>query len=165
MRLRPLRAEDAPLMLEWMHDSNVTCHLCGNFAAKEEKDCLAFIESCADPSENWHLAIADENDAYMGTVSLKHIDPVKKEAEFAICTRSCAMGKGLSRYAMAEILRLGFEERGLRRIYWCVAPENARAVRFYDKSGYQRVPVSALNAQQWYTPEQQAHYLWYCVEQ
>lgn len=165
MRLRPLRPEDAPLMLEWMHDENVTYHLSGNFAAKQASDCIAFIAACADTAENWHLAIADEQDVYMGTVSLKHIDPEEKEAEFAISTRSCAMGKGISRAAMAEMLRLGFAERGLQRIYWCVAPENTRAVRFYDKNGYQRVAVQTLPAaRRWYTPEQQGHYLWYCAE-
>ncbi len=38
-----------------------------------------------------HLAIVDDNDIYMGTVSLKHI--TNQSAERAIILRSCALGK------------------------------------------------------------------------
>ncbi len=37
---------------------------------------------------------------------------------------------------MQAILQLGFSQLGLRRIYWCVAPQNVRACRFYAKQGY-----------------------------
>ena len=162
MKLRQLNLTDAPLMLEWMHDPSVVENLQANFAAKPLSECEGFIRSCADASENLHMAIADENDEYMGTVSLKHIRRDRKDGEFAITIRACAMGKGLSAYGMREIIRLGLEELGLRCVYWCVSPENARAVRFYDKNGYPRVPVETLEPIG-YTPEQLEHYIWYAV--
>lgn len=162
MRLRQLNLTDAPLMLEWMHDPGVVENLQANFTAKTLSDCEGFIRACADASENLHMAIADENDEYMGTVSLKHIRRDRKDGEFAITIRACAMGKGLSAYGMREIIRLGLEELGLRCVYWCVSPENARAVRFYDKNGYPRVPVETLEPIG-YTPEQLEHYIWYAV--
>lgn len=36
------------------------------------------------------------------------------------------MGKGYSKYAMAEILRKGKEQMGLTDIYWCVSRENIK---------------------------------------
>lgn len=163
MRLRTLEQRDAPLMLEWMHDRDVVEYLSAAFASKTEEDCARFIAASRDDPDNRNLAIADETDTYMGTVSLKHIDRQRKDAEFAISIRRCAMGKGLSKYAMAEILRVGFEELGLKRIYWCVCPENRRAVRFYDKCGYSRVSPETLDAGRWYTQDQIESYLWYCV--
>ena len=165
MTLRPLEQRDAPLMLEWMHDADVVRYLSAAFASKTEEDCRAFIAASQCDDQNWNLAIADDSDTYMGTVSLKHIDRQRGEAEFAISIRSCAMGRGLSRFAMAGIIEKGFEELGLKRIYWCVSPENKRAVRFYDKGGYPRISPRELNVGQWYTPEQISAYLWYCAEQ
>ena len=126
-------------MLEWMHDKSVVSHLGTDFSRKTLDDCLGFITASQQDAQNLHLAIADDNDTYMGTVSLKHIDKDAKNAEFAITIRACAMGKGFSAFGMDKILHLGIEELNLTDIYWCVSPKNERAVRFYDKHGYLRV--------------------------
>jgi len=136
-------------MLEWMHDEAVVRHLGANFAAKTIDDCKNFIAASGNPVENLHLAIADEEDTYMGTVSLKHLDRQQGTAEFAITVRACAMGKGYSHFGMDSILRKGIAEEQLKAIYWCVSPKNERAVRFYDKHGYTRttqIPHSILSA-------------------
>ena len=149
MKLRKLSLEDAPLMLEWMHDESVVAKLAANFAAKTIDDCRNFIAASQEDKENLHLAITDENDTYMGTVSLKHIDRAGGTAEFAITVRAGAMGKGFARFGMDSILKMGIGEMGLSAIYWCVSPKNERAVRFYDKHGYTRiteVPAEILSA-------------------
>ena len=160
MKLRKLQAEDAPFMLEWMHDDSVVHDLKTNFAVKTLEDCISFIKMAQDTKDNLHLAIVDDNDTYMGTVSLKHI--TKSSAEFGITIRKCAMGKGFSRYAMQHIIDKGFKHLGLQSIYWCVAPENHRAVRFYDKNKYGRC-LAPVEAQIFYTPEEITHYIWYAV--
>lgn len=144
MKLRKLCEKDAPLMLEWMHDANVVENLQANFQSKTIDDCYAFIRATWEDEKNLNLAIADNDDVYMGTVSLKHIDKKNSSAEFAIAIRAAAMGKGLSRDAMAEIIRIGLTELNLSQVYWCVSSHNARAVRFYDKNGYPRVPASHI---------------------
>lgn len=138
MKIRKLELRDAPLMLEWMHNEDVTKHLSANFAAKTLTDCENFITSGITDEKNLHLAVADDNDEYMGTVSLKHIDKKLGFAEFAVTVRACAMGKGFSKFGMKEILEYGIKTVGLKNIYWCVSSVNARAVRFYDKCGYLR---------------------------
>ena len=163
MRLRRLETKDAELMLEWMHDDDVIANLGTNFKEKQIEDCLRFIESSVNEEKDLHRAIVDENDEYMGTVSLKHIDKVNKTAEFAITIRSIAMGKGYSKYGMNEILRLGKDEVGLKEIFWCVSEKNIRAVRFYDKNGYSRVTNVPDNIKGCYTLEQQKDFLWYMV--
>lgn len=138
MYIRKLEIKDAPLMLEWMHNEDVTKHLSANFAAKTITDCENFILACSTDEKNIHLAVADDNDEYMGTVSLKHVDKTLGFAEFAITVRAVAMGKGFSKFGMAEILKHGIETLGLKNVYWCVSAVNTRAVRFYDKCGYSR---------------------------
>lgn len=162
MQLRKLEQKDAPLMLEWMHDPGVVQHMGANFAEKTVDDCKAFIAASRRSQEDLHLAIVDDTDTYMGTVSLKHIDPVRKDGEFAITVRACAMGKGYSRYAISEIIRIGLQEQGLDKVYWCVSPRNERAVRFYDKCGYPRVDKDRVYTGH-YTPEQADVFIWYAV--
>ena len=132
MKLRKLELKDAPLMLEWMHDKSVVEDLRTNFLSKTMEDCVNFIKYSWESKDNWNVAIADEEDVYMGTVSLKNIKGTS--AEFGITVRACAMGKGYSIWAMKEILRIAFEDYKLEQVYWCVSPDNKRAVRFYDKN-------------------------------
>lgn len=163
MNVRPLKMVDAPLMLEWMHDPDCVENLQGNFASKTICDCENFIASTETDQQNLHMAIVDDTDTYMGTVSLKHIDREKGSAEFAIAIRSCAMGKGISQYGMRKIIEIGLNELGLDMVFWCVSPVNKRAVRFYDKNGYKRVHYSEVPAQG-YTQEQIESFFWYVVQ-
>ena len=159
MKLRKLELRDAPYMLEWMHDADVVGHLSANFMEKTLDDCQRFIAYAQNSQEDLHLAVADQQDQYMGTVSLKHI--AGGEAEFAITGSRNAMGKGYAPFAMAAILKHGIEELGLSAIYWCVSRENKRAVRFYDKNGYcctDCIPETILNH---YTPERRSTFIWY----
>lgn len=159
MKLRPLESKDAPLMLEWMHDKSVVGHLSTNFAEKNLDDCNRFIDWSNHADTDLHLAIIDDQNEYMGTVSLKHIQ--NGSAEFAITIRACAMGKGYSSYGMQTILEKGIHELGLDAIYWCVSQRNARAVRFYDKNGYRRTDSVPNRFLQCYTPEQLDDFIWY----
>lgn len=161
MKLRKLELKDAPLMLEWMHDESVVENLQADFIEKTIEDCENFITVSITDKFNLHLAIVNDANTYMGTVSLKNIK--NKTAEFAIIIRKSAMGKGFSKYAMEEIIRIGLEELGLDNIYWFVSPKNKRALRFYDKNGYQRVDVSILKnvCGIRYNDTQNSYYIWY----
>lgn len=159
MKLRKLLPKDAPLMLEWMHDPDVVQHMRRDFASKTIEDCLQFIQAANNSEEDLHCAIVNDEDEYMGTVSLKHIED--GTAEFGITVRSCAMGKGYAQFGMQSIIEKGFSELGLHEIYWCVSPENGRALHFYDKQGFVR---GCCQEQCVYSPEEKQAYVWYCVQ-
>lgn len=139
MNIRKPIQKDAVYMLEWMHDEEVVRFMATDFGSKTLQDCEQFIQSCENDSHNLHRAIVSDDDEYMGTVSLKHIDAELGNAEFAITVRSTAMGKGYAWYGMTEILRIAFEELQLKCVYWCVSNENIRGCKFYDKHGFSRV--------------------------
>ena len=133
MYLRELEEKDAEYMLEWMHDKDVTENLSANFASKTIDDAMQFIINSKNDDNNIHFAIANDEDEYMGTVSLKHVNKEKATAEFAITVRKSAMHKGYSWYGMKKIIEKAFQEFNLESVYWCVSNLNTRAVRFYDK--------------------------------
>lgn len=135
--LRRLEAKDAPLMLEWMHDHDVVENLEADFSTKTIADALQFIEqSRREGGGELHLACVDDNDIYLGTVSLKHINRKNCNAEFAICFRRCAHGTGASSYATEEIQRIAFAEQGLEKLYLYLYSTNERANHFYQKEGF-----------------------------
>lgn len=137
--IRRLEMKDMPYMLEWMHDENVTGHLQTEFRFFTEEKVANFIKGAMcqnNESEHLHYAIVDDSDEYMGTISLKNINRKDKNAEYAIATRSVAHGKGYARGATMDILKVGFDELGLEKIYLYVSVNNIAANKFYNKCGF-----------------------------
>lgn len=166
MKLRYLEQKDVPLMIEWMHDPDVVKYMQTDFSKKTKEDCISFVKNAQNTKQNLHLAIVDDNDVYMGTVSLKNI--ANGAAEFAIAIRKVAMGKGYSKYGMSEIIRIGFEELGLTRIYWYVNAKNVRACRFYNKNGFSQLQSSikkrTLTEGQEISKQEKDNFIWYQIE-
>ncbi len=161
MKLRELRQSDASRMLEWMHDISIVEKLHTDFMSKTIDDCRKFIVE-SNNIDNLNLAITDDNNVYMGTVSLKHITDIN--AEFAIVICKDAMGKGYAIEAMKEILEIGFRDYSLEYIYWCVAKDNIRAVRFYEKNNFERFRPTKNIIVGEYTDDEISKYIWYCCE-
>lgn len=134
--LRKLEKKDAPLMIEWMHDPDVNCNFRADFAHMTLEQSQNFVEHSFD-EESQNFAFVDENDEYMGTISLKHISPNDGNAEYAVVTRTCAQGTGLAQKATEEILAYAFQKLRLHRVYLNVLEENERANAFYRKCGFQ----------------------------
>ncbi|NLG03650.1 MAG: GNAT family N-acetyltransferase [Clostridia bacterium] len=120
-------------MLEWMHDRE----LCAGFRfdgshATRESACQFIGQSMSET--NRHYAIVDEQDEYLGTISLKHID--ENGAEYAIALRKKAISTGIAREATKELLRIAFDTLGLKMVYLNVLEDNTRAIKSYEKSGF-----------------------------
>jgi len=164
MNLRYLQQKDAVDMVNWMHDNSVIHYMSTDFASKSIEDCKIFIENSKQTKTDLHLAIVDDHDIYMGTVSLKHIDKRAKCAEFAIVVKKEAMGKGYSKYGMEEMLKIGIKHLGLKQIYWCVSKYNKRALRFYDKNGYKKINEIPINFLKNYEKDKIKEYEWYLFE-
>ena len=154
MEVRCLHEKDAPYMLEWMHDPYVTAELKDDFSKYTINNCIDFIRRSKDQKRNLHLAVVNNNDEYMGTVSLKNISDERKDAEFAICLRRCAFGKGYGIYAMKYVLDKGFGEIGLHKIFWYVSSKNERALRFYRKNNFKEYKEKNMFSD----------YVWFAIE-
>ena len=139
MLLRELMLKDAPLMYEWLSDKEVVEFLSSKCENVSLEDAVKFIENSKNDNNSIHLAIVNDDDEYMGTVSLKYIDRTNNSAELAIIVRKCAMSKGYSWYAMEEIIKKAFVEYELESVYWCVSKNNLKAIRFYEKHNFHEV--------------------------
>lgn len=138
--IRIVQQKDAMGMYEWMHDMDIMQSFRFDGMNMTREDINQFIECAkedAKKGKNYHFAFVDENDEYWGTVSLKNIDMIAKNAEYAVCFRKKAHGTGMAAQATGEILDYAFYNLGLDRVYLNVLSENIRAVKLYEKLGFQ----------------------------
>ena len=142
--LRPLRLEDAKRMLEWMRDPDITKYLQIGGPDTSKESVEAFIRNSADECTNLHRAVINRDGEYLGTISLKHIDKDKGEAEYAISMHKSALGSGAAAQASRLLLEMAFVQFDLKRVYLNVLSVNQRAVKFYEKFGFQYTHVSPL---------------------
>ena len=139
VQLRPLKSKDAPFMLEWMTDPEITRFFRFDASKISLESCLDYISRAQADPDTVHFAIVDEADEYLGTISLKDIDRDKGCAEYAISTRKSAHGTGAAMQATRQILEYAFETLELERVYLNVLTENGRANAFYRKAGFRFV--------------------------
>ncbi|NHM30001.1 GNAT family N-acetyltransferase [Neobacillus terrae] len=136
IRLRELQMKDADGMLEWMHDPELMKNFRFDASSMTRQKVEAFIAESLIDEVNKHFAVVDEDDEYLGTISIKDIDPISKNGEYAIAMRKKAIGSGAALKGTKLILAKAFKEWDLEKVYLNVLTENRRAIRFYEKVGF-----------------------------
>lgn len=139
IKLRMLQESDASGMLEWMKDPEIQNVFRNDMGKITMEEALEFIRSSRESWEksgSLHLAVADEKDEYLGTISLKNIDLQAKNAEYAISLRRKAHGKGIGYTATRQLLEYAFSIMKLERIYLNVLSDNEKAIRLYERVGF-----------------------------
>lgn len=136
--LRELQLNDADYMYEWMSDPEVVNSLVlGRYPNSRDK-ILEFVRSSWSDKTNIHFAIVTDENEYVGTVSLKNINYIDRNAEYAIVIRKDYWGKKYSKFATDEIIKYGFMKLNLHKIYLNVISSNKRANSFYEKYGFKK---------------------------
>ncbi len=142
IRLRNLREEDAPFMLEWMKDPEIQKRFRKKMNSVSIEDVKAFCRQSQsvvlrEEGQSIHFAIVDSgDDEYLGTISLKNISIINGTAEYAISTRKKARGKGIAEIATRLVLDKAFEEYKMHRVFLSVYSDNASAIHLYEKCGF-----------------------------
>ncbi len=134
--LRKLEEKDIPFMVEWMKDDKINRFFRFNPDDITENTARAFIAEHQNIGNDYHFAITDESDEYMGTISLKNVSPIHGHGEYAIALRSSAQGKGLAYKATKELLDYAFNSLNLNRVFLNVLSDNHHAISFYEKIGF-----------------------------
>lgn len=135
MKLRELKVKDVDRMLSWMHSKESKEIFAKDFNNYTKEDVTKFAKS-KNTKENINLACVNDEDEYLGTVSLKNIDYDNSNAEYAISFMKEAQGTGAALFATQVILRIAFRELNLNKVYLDVLKTNKRAISFYQKIGF-----------------------------
>lgn len=140
-RLRRIERADIPTFARWFSDPEVRQFLMVNrpiSLAQEEK---WFENKLNDrDSELFAIEIAqgDEIGTHIGNIELMSIDWVNRSAELGIVIgEKACWGQGYGSDAIRTLLRFGFHDLNLHRIFLRVHSDNPRGIRAYEKCGFQ----------------------------
>lgn len=139
IELRNLEEKDAPGMLEWMTDSEISQYFKFPREGLSIEKAVEFIRASDElrkSGKTFHYAIVDKNDEYLGTISLKNVDRDNLNAEYAISLRKVAQGQNIAKEATLALFDIAFRQMKLQKVYLNVYAHNQRAIRFYEKMGF-----------------------------
>jgi RimJ/RimL family protein N-acetyltransferase len=144
IHLRAFEREDLDIIVKWVNDEAVTRHLSDALIYPISRaDEMKWLESIsvANPREKV-FAIETKEGKLIGSVGLHTISWVDRKAELGILIGEKEYwNRGYGTEAMGEILRIAFEKMNLNRIYLRVFDNNSRAIRVYEKCGFQQEGV------------------------
>jgi ribosomal-protein-alanine N-acetyltransferase len=139
LHLRPVRINDAVELFVGRGDPEVMKYW--DWPAQESVDQvrsiiqnhLAEIES--GQTQWWVVALSSRGPA-IGEVDLSEIDLHHRRAEVGFLFRRAAWGQGLAREAMERVMRYGFEDLGLERLWARFHAGNNASRRLLEKLGF-----------------------------
>ena len=130
--LRLAEREDAIQIITWINDPLVT--------GRSEKYPVSMTElkerlsTWSEERNDWVCVIIDDN-TIVGLCGLHKIDWTRKNARLSILIRKDKQGKGIGTVAIKELLRIGFEDIGLHKIYLEALISNP-AISLYQRLGF-----------------------------
>jgi RimJ/RimL family protein N-acetyltransferase len=141
MKLREIDIQDIERINVWRNNPEII-HLLGNnfLYIAETVDRNWYQQYLNTRTQNVRLAIIpDDTDNAVGIVNLTGIHAVNRSAEFSIMIGDTHYwGKGIGKVATLEMLKHGFQNLNLHRIYLYVLTRNSRAIHMYEKVGFQQ---------------------------
>jgi RimJ/RimL family protein N-acetyltransferase len=139
VRLRPVEPEDADALYRWHNDEEVMRWLQMYF----HESLAGLRKRIADRRENSHGKVTFcietlQERKPIGVVALRDADPVNARAEVDIYIGEQEYwGGGYGTDALRTVCRYGFDTMRLHSIELGVVEENTRAIRSYEKVGFQ----------------------------
>ena len=140
IKLRAMEPEDIPAMVRWLNDPEVIENLLryAPLSIKEEE--IWYEKMISSPAEE-HYYMIDVLDAStvktIGVTHLHDVDWKNRSAEIAICIgEKNYWGNGYGRETMHLMLRHGFNDLNLNRMYLYVFDTNERAKKAYIAAGF-----------------------------
>lgn len=140
--LRPMEAGDVPLLAKWLLDphnkqwlqlSEDPPEYCNLESVRERFERMKASESI----EVWRVETREGRP--IGQIEFVDIRPLHGRAEMHMCIgEHDKQSKGLGCDALKRLLRRAFEDLKLSRVFCTVDADNPRAIRCYEKAGFQR---------------------------
>ena len=135
IQLRELSKSDLSEINKWRNDHGVTDLLGNNFLyIANEVDEKWYENYLQNREQNKRLAIVDLDSNIIGTIQLTGIHAVNRTAEYSVMIGDKDYwGKGVGFIASQQILKHGFDDLNLNRIYLTVLKNNERARRGHER--------------------------------
>jgi len=93
------------------------------------------------PDVIFFVVAAADDDRALGYVQLANMDVMHGRGDLGICLDPALHGRGVAGQTMELLQAYAIQVFGLRKILLQVLCSNLRAIRFYEKEGFERVGV------------------------
>ena len=137
--LRPIDENDTDNIVTWRNRESVKCHFIYQkpFTIEGHTAWLQNMVKTGNVAQFIIYSQALEKD--VGSVFLRDIDPDNRKAEYGIFIgEDDARGHGIGTAAAKLIIKYGFDELGLHKIFLPVFADNIRAIKSYGKAGFRQ---------------------------
>ncbi len=140
--LREISREDIPAINRWRHDPFVSAGVGGarRFIGVDV-DMKWYDDYLARRGTDVRCAVClADGGTLVGMVSLTRIDPIHRHAEFHIVIgERASQNRGLGTAATRAMVRHGFRDLNLHRIYVSILKGNISSIRTCEKAGFRHV--------------------------
>jgi RimJ/RimL family protein N-acetyltransferase len=137
--LREFREDDIPLMLDWWNDPRYQryyAELTDPEPVVRDLAAMFVAAQSEEPRRKWQLAVTVRgNDQIVGTCGVRVNDAELAEANIGYELHPDQWGNGYATEAATAILRFGFAELGMHRIWAECVAENTGSARVLEKAG------------------------------
>jgi RimJ/RimL family protein N-acetyltransferase len=138
--LRALEMDDLPRIYKWHNDPELYETLVGSHGHVSRRSVEQWLHAKTAFSKDeiaWAICLAP-GDEHIGNIYLKDIDWIARHGHLAIFIGEAAhRSKGYGQAAIRLMLKHTFEHLGLLRVHLAVLSDNERAIRAYEKCGFQ----------------------------
>jgi RimJ/RimL family protein N-acetyltransferase len=136
--LRPLDLEDIAALTMWLNDPEVTRNMLIYRPLTRMAE-EAFLRKISESESDFVLGMmVRETEQFIGVAGLHHLDVRNRHVSFGICVgEKSAWGKGYGTETTRLMVRHAFDTLNLNRLWLHVYEYNERAVRVYQKVGFQ----------------------------
>lgn len=142
--IRPMTYEDIDDIVRWRNSDEVKKFFIyrGTFTHENQ---VEWMKNHVETGEVAQMIICSKSsmnngtDRKLGCVYIRDIDLKNKKGEYGVFIgEDDARGRGIGTKAAKLMLKFGFEELGLHRVYLRVLEGNERAVRSYEQAGFSK---------------------------
>lgn len=134
LRIRPYREDDVAELLPLVGTREVAATTLRITHPYTEEDARAFLELAREPDKLWLAVTLRSDGRQIGGIGLR-IDPQHRHAELGYWLGVPYWGKGYATEASRELLRYGFEDLALHRIFATHFKHNPTSGRILKKIG------------------------------
>ncbi|MDD5254319.1 MAG: GNAT family N-acetyltransferase [Candidatus Nanoarchaeia archaeon] len=140
IKIRKIGSSDVGDIYQNVKDKEVTKWTLNIPHPYSRKDAIAFVKRCRNKlrkEERYTFGIIlKETNKLVGLVSLFHVHKNNKNAELGYWLGKNYWGKGIMSEAVKLIIKFGFEELKLHRIYAEAFEENIASRKVLEKAGF-----------------------------
>lgn len=136
LKLREIETYDLESIVRWRNDRDVYENLFSYLPLCLEKQKRWYENYLSDMRTQLFLIELNNEKKTIGTIGFTDIDYKNQNADVTIIIgEKDYRGKGYARQAVDMLLKYGFYELNLKKVYFKVLAYNTKAVKLYEKMG------------------------------